>query len=30
VLEVQQLGKPVPEEDEVLIKVRATTVHRGA
>jgi NADPH:quinone reductase-like Zn-dependent oxidoreductase len=29
VLEVQQVGKPVPEEDEVLIKVRATTVHRG-
>ena len=29
VLELQQVEKPVPKDHEVLIKVRATTVHRG-
>ena len=29
VLEFQQVEKPVPEDHEVLIKVHATTVHRG-
>jgi NADPH:quinone reductase-like Zn-dependent oxidoreductase len=29
VLEIQLVDKPVQEDDEVLIKVRATTVHRG-
>ena len=29
VLELQQVEKPVPKDDEVLIKVYATTVHRG-
>jgi len=29
VLEFQQVDKPVPEDHEVLIKVHATTVHRG-
>ncbi len=29
VLEIQQVEKPVPKDHEVLIKVHATTVHRG-
>jgi NADPH:quinone reductase-like Zn-dependent oxidoreductase len=29
VLELQQVDKPVPRDHEVLIKVRATTAHRG-
>lgn len=29
VLELQQVEKPVPKDHEVLIKVYATTVHRG-
>jgi NADPH:quinone reductase-like Zn-dependent oxidoreductase len=29
VLELQQVEKPVPKDHEVLIKVQATTVHRG-
>src|SRR5450756_1189947 len=29
VLELQQVEKPVPKIHEVLIKVHATTVHRG-
>ncbi len=29
VLELQQVEKPVPKDDEVLIKVYATTAHRG-
>ena len=29
VLELQQVAKPVPEDHEVLIRVHATTVHRG-
>jgi hypothetical protein len=29
VLELRQVEKPVPKDHEVLIKVQATTVHRG-
>jgi len=29
VLELQQVAKPVPKDHEVLIRVHATTVHRG-
>jgi len=29
VLELRQVAKPVPEDHEVLIRVHATTVHRG-
>jgi NADPH:quinone reductase-like Zn-dependent oxidoreductase len=29
VLQLKEVAKPMPEEDEILIKVRATTVHIG-